>query len=50
MIQFFADTYYTENDTYNIVAHGDKGHSSEEEVSDDKESKKVIYEEVERED
>ena len=50
MIHFFADTCYTENDAYNIATHGVKCHSIGEEVSDEKESKKVIYEEVERED
>ena len=47
---FFTDTCYTENDAYNIATHGVKCHSIGEEVSDEKESKKVIYEEVERED
>ena len=42
-----ADVYYMENEAYNIVGHGEKQcYSVGKDSSDDKESTKVIYEQV----
>ena len=42
----FADVSYMENEAYNIVGHGEKQRSVGKDSSDDKESTKVIYEQV----
>ena len=42
----FADVCYKENEAYNFVGHGEKQRSVGEDTSNNKESMKVIYEQV----